>query len=35
MTWAASARIFLDHVTQAVKSARKITGTQSLPPIPA
>src|SRR6478609_3208223 len=35
MTWAASARIFLDHVTQAVKSARKIAGTQSLPPIPA
>jgi glycosyltransferase involved in cell wall biosynthesis len=35
MTWAASARTFLDHVTQAVKSARKVAGAQSLPPIPA
>jgi glycosyltransferase involved in cell wall biosynthesis len=35
MTWTASARIFLDQVTQAVKSARELAGAQSLPPIPA
>jgi glycosyltransferase involved in cell wall biosynthesis len=35
MTWAASARIFLDHVTQAAKSARKLASAEASPLIPA
>jgi len=35
MTWAASARIFLDHVTQAAKSARKPAAAPASPLIPA
>jgi len=35
MTWAASARIFLDHVTQAAKSGRKPAAAQPSPLIPA
>jgi len=35
MTWAASARIFLDHVTQAVQSARRPAAAQASPLIHA
>jgi glycosyltransferase involved in cell wall biosynthesis len=35
MTWATSARIFLEHVTQAAKCGRKVTAPPNTPLIPA
>jgi len=33
MTWANSARIFLDHVTQAARAGRKLSAPDASPPM--